>query len=116
MSFEEAVCEAKNLIDGDKVSQVVTINPEMFEYANKDSEFLNIIKEAEMVIPDGIGVKIALRINGFNVNRIPGVDFAKRLLEAGKRENIAQGELAELATIAQTRLSKLHKLGYKKIR
>ena len=88
LSFEEAICEAKNLIDGDKVSQVVTINPEMFEYANKDSEFLNIIKEAEMVIPDGIGVKIALRINGFNVNRIPGVDFAKRLLKEAAINNI----------------------------
>ena len=48
----------------------------------------NIIKEAEMVIPDGIGVKIALQINGTKVSRIPGVDFAKRLLEESAINNI----------------------------
>ena len=80
-SYDEAINKAKELIDGRCVSQVVTINPEMFEFANKDNVFANIIKEAEMVIPDGIGVKIALKINGKNVDRIPGIDFAKRLIQ-----------------------------------
>ena len=87
-SFEEAVSAAKKLIDGNKVSQVVTINPEMFETANRDIEFSDILKEAEMVIPDGVGVKIALAINGSKVDRIPGVDFAKRLLEEAAKNNI----------------------------
>lgn len=86
--FEEAVNVAKELIDGHKVSQIVTINPEMFECASKDSDFANIIKEAEMTIPDGIGVKIALKINGIETDRIPGVDFAKRLLEEASLNNI----------------------------
>lgn len=87
-TFDEAMNVAKTLIDGGKVSQVVTINPEMFEYANKDLEFNNIIKEAEMVIPDGVGVKIALNIIGAKSNRIPGVDFAKKLLEESALNNI----------------------------
>ena len=41
-----------------------------------------------MVIPDGVGVKIALAINGSKVDRIPGVDFAKRLLEEAAKNNI----------------------------
>ena len=69
MSFQEAVNTAKKLIDGQKVSQVVTINPEMFEYAAKNTDFANIVKEAEMVIPDGVGVKIALKINRYIANR-----------------------------------------------
>ncbi len=88
LTFEEAVHNAKILIDGQKVSQVITINPEMFEYANKDSEFTNIVNEAEMVIPDGVGVKIALKINGTNVERIPGIDFARKLLEESAVNNI----------------------------
>lgn len=87
-SFEEAICESKNLIDGRNVSQVVTINPEMIEFADKDSDFANIIKDAELVIPDGVGVKLALQINGVKVNRIPGIDFAKRLLEEAAGCNI----------------------------
>ena len=87
-SFDEAINVAKTLIDGQRVSQVVTINPEMFEYSAKDSDFANIVKEAEMVIPDGVGVKIALQINGISTPRIPGVDFAKRLLKESAYNNI----------------------------
>lgn len=86
--FEEAVNRAKILIDGRKVSQIVTINPEMFETAQKDNDFTNIIKEADMVIPDGVGVKIALKLNGVNTERIPGIDFAYRLLEEAAINNI----------------------------
>ena len=88
LNFNEAINKAKTLIDGDKVSQVVTINPEMFEYSDKDSEFATIIKEADMVIPDGVGVKLALKINGTDVERIPGIDFAKKLLEESAINNI----------------------------
>ena len=87
-SFEEAISKAKELIDGKSVAQVVTINPEMFEYASKDADFTNIVKEAEMVIPDGVGVKLALQINGVKTARIPGVDFAKRLLEESAQNGI----------------------------
>jgi len=87
-NFDEAISVAKSLIDGKCVSQIVTINPEMFEYASKDAEFANIVKEAEMVIPDGVGVKLALQINGFKSQRIPGVDFAKKLLKESAINNI----------------------------
>ncbi len=80
-TFDEAIIKAKSLIDGQHVAQVVTINPEMFKEAEKNQNFSNIVKEAEMVIPDGIGVKIALQITGKKANRIPGIDFAKKLLQ-----------------------------------
>ena len=80
-TFDEAIIKAKSLIDVQHVSQVVTINPEMFKEAEKNQNFSNIVKEAEMVIPDGIGVKIALQITGKKANRIPGIDFAKKLLQ-----------------------------------
>ena len=87
-SFEEAVAKAKALIDGHKVSQIVTINPEMFQTAEKDEIFAEIVKNAEMVIPDGVGVKIALQLTGKQANRIPGIDFAKRLLMESAQTNI----------------------------
>lgn len=87
-SFEEAVLKAKELIDSDKVSQVITINPEMFQTADNDSSFANIVREAEMVIPDGIGIKIGLKLTGKNVARIPGIDFAKKLLKEAALSNI----------------------------
>lgn len=87
-TFEEAVIKAKNLIDSPKVSQIITINPEMFQTAEVNNNFANIIKEAEMVIPDGVGVKLGLKLSGKNVDRIPGIDFAKRLLIEASRNDI----------------------------
>lgn len=87
-SFDEAITKAKSLIDGDRVAQVITINPEMFQAAESDSYFENIIREAEMVIPDGVGVTLALKLTGKSAERIPGVDFAKRLLQEAALSNI----------------------------
>ena len=108
-TFEEAITTAKELIDGHKVSQVVTINPEMFQTAEKDQNFANIIKEAEMVIPDGVGVKIALKLTGKDVARIPGIDFAKRLLKEAASSGIPVaivGSKEEVITKAVTNLQK----------
>ena len=90
-TFEESIRTAKELIDGSKVSQVVTINPEMFGEAEKNNDFANIVKEAEMVIPDGIGVKIALKLTGKKAQRIAGIDFAKKLLQESALSGIPVG-------------------------
>ena len=70
--FESAIEYAKKAC-----GQVVTINPEMMS----NSEMADIVNSAELVIPDGIGVEIGLKISGYNVKRIPGIQFAHRLLE-----------------------------------
>ena len=79
--FDEALSYAFELEKQDKVSQIVTINPEMFDCAKKDDKFSQILKNAEMVLPDGIGVKIALKLTGQKSNRIAGIDFAYKMLK-----------------------------------
>ncbi len=67
--------------------QVVTINPEMIDYASKNKDFANIINEAELVIPDGIGVQLGLKILGHSVRRIAGIEFARKMIEKYSNEN-----------------------------
>lgn len=73
-TFEEAL----NFIEK---GQVVTINPEMIQTASKNHEFANIINNADLVIPDGIGVEIGLKILGHNVRRIAGIEFGRKLID-----------------------------------
>ena len=81
-SFEEAVDYAKDIS-----GQVVTINPEMIGNAVNNSEFADIINSAELVIPDGIGVEIGLKILGYKVRRIAGIEFSHKMIEeCAKRE------------------------------
>lgn len=109
LSFKEALDKARVLIDTPKVSQVVTINPEMFEFSSKDEDFSNILKEAEMIIPDGIGVKIALKINGINSERIPGIDFAKQLLTDSALNNIPVAIVGAKEEVITTAINNLKK-------
>ena len=76
MSIDEAIKYA-NTISG----QVITINPEMIENASQNPDFAEIINSAELVIPDGIGVEIGLKILGYNVRRIAGIEFSHRMIE-----------------------------------
>ena len=79
-TFEDALKYASK-------GQVVTINPEMIAYASKHPEFAQIINEAELIIPDGIGVQIGLKILGHNVRRIAGIEFGRKILEKYSKEN-----------------------------
>jgi len=71
--------------------QVVTINPEMIALADTNEEFAEVLKNADLVIPDGVGIKIALKIKGIKQEQIPGIEFAKKLMAlcAEKGENVA---------------------------
>lgn len=75
-TIDEAIKYA-NSISG----QVITINPEMIENASQNPDFAEIINSAELVIPDGIGVEIGLKILGYNVRRIAGIEFSHRMIE-----------------------------------
>jgi len=79
--FEGAVNFAKNLIETKKGGQVITINPEMIESGLKSPEFADILNSADLVIPDGVGVKIGLKIKGVSTPRIAGIEFSHRLIE-----------------------------------
>ena len=81
-TFDEAI-EYANNISG----QVVTINPEMISNAVKDTDFAEIINNADLVIPDGIGVEIGLKILGYNVKRIAGIEFSHRMIEECAKNN-----------------------------
>lgn len=75
-TFEQAVDWAYS-----KHGQIVTINPEMISAAQKNSDFAEIINSAELVVADGIGVEIGLKILGYKVKRIAGIDLGKSLVE-----------------------------------
>ena len=75
-SFEEAVKYAKNIS-----GLIVTLNPEMVNNAFENPDFAEIINSAELVIPDGVGVELGLKILGKNVKRIAGIEFSRRMIE-----------------------------------
>lgn len=74
-----------------KSVQTVTINPEMIALADSNEEFAQSLHNADLIIPDGVGIKIALKIKGIKQEQIPGIEFAKKMIKlcADTGENIA---------------------------
>ncbi len=80
---QENLSIVENFIkDRNKTHLVVTLNGEMASKAFNDKEFFEILKTADLVIPDGIGIVWGARKFGKRIiYRIPGIEFAWDLLK-----------------------------------
>lgn len=61
-------------------THVVTLNAEMSMMAKEDSALSQTIKMADLVIPDGAGVILYMRMRGFKYQRCPGIELAESLI------------------------------------
>jgi len=60
----------------------VCANPHSLEMAKKDEVFSQAIKEADLVIPDGVGIVVASKIFGGHIRgRVTGIDIFLQLCE-----------------------------------
>jgi N-acetylglucosaminyldiphosphoundecaprenol N-acetyl-beta-D-mannosaminyltransferase len=60
--------------------QVVTLNAEMSMQAEKNPRLAHLIRQADLVIPDGAGVVLFLKLQGKKTQRCPGIELAEALL------------------------------------
>ena len=67
-------------------THVVTINAEMTMLAEEDAELASIIRQANLVVPDGAGVILYLRLRGIKQQRCPGIELAESLLKRLENE------------------------------
>jgi len=100
-----------DFINEKKFHLIVTINSENATKALENKIFLDVIKNADLVIPDGIGIIFASKILGNKLpERIPGIDLSYKLLEIsnekgykivliGGKEGVAEGAKENLKKI-----------------
>lgn len=62
-------------------AQVVTLNAEMAMLGEQNPDLANVIKQADLVIPDGAGVVLYLSFRGQKQHRCPGIELAESLLK-----------------------------------
>lgn len=76
----QALDFAQQSIRDEQTLQVVTLNPEMIMQGDQDPALGKILREADLILPDGAGLVWALRQRGHVVNRLPGIEFSDSLL------------------------------------
>lgn len=82
ISKAEAVEHAYAIQSEHKAYYVVTPNPEIVMLALENEEMRSAAQDAELVIPDGIGIIYGAKILGTPMKeRIPGIDFTTALME-----------------------------------
>lgn len=82
VDMKEATQRCTDAIENDKKFFVVTPNAEIVVSAGENKLLYDIIKNADMVVPDGIGVVIGSKILGDPLKeRVTGIDLMESLLK-----------------------------------
>ena len=98
---QNALNEAKKALMENRNFHIITINPEMIMNSEKNPDFKELINNSDLNIPDGVGVKIALKIKSINQNQIRGVDFSRKLIELASKDNLRLGFLGAKEEVIQ---------------
>ena len=80
-SFNDSIKYIMEKIEKFEGMHIVTINPEMIELANRNEAFAEILDEADLVVADGVGIKIALKLKGTNIEQVRGIELAKAVVK-----------------------------------
>jgi N-acetylglucosaminyldiphosphoundecaprenol N-acetyl-beta-D-mannosaminyltransferase len=107
LSNQELISIVEKMIEGENQNYIVTPNPEFIVNAQQNLLFKDILNNADLSLPDGIGLKYAAKLQGKKITRITGVDALWQICELasqngysiyllGGKENIAKKAAAKL--------------------
>ena len=113
LTADEAVAAAYGALCGSSpAGYVVTPNPEIVWLCRDDAGLKDIMREAFLVLPDGIGIIYGARILGTPLKaRVPGIDFISALLSRmaeDKKSVFLFGAKPGVAEAAAENLLKAH--------
>ena len=87
---EVLLTDIKKAVDLSEKKFIVTANPEIVMKTREDKAYKTIVKSADYVVPDGIGIILAAKRNKTPLKeRIPGVELMEAMLEyANEHEKV----------------------------
>lgn len=87
VTMTQLLRQVEQFMAGSRVHQIVTTNPEFVMAAQKDDAFRQLLHEADLSIPDGVGLLWASRwLRNPLVERVPGSELVFRLAELSAKE------------------------------
>jgi len=88
LSLNEVLDKVEGFLESNKSHYIVTPNPEFLVKAQKDEEFKNILNQADLSIPDGVGLVFASLLLGERIKeRIAGVDLMEAICKRAAKKN-----------------------------
>lgn len=113
--LQDTLDEVQRMLDGSITHSIVAVNPEKVMAARRDAELFNALRNASLLIPDGIGIVLAARLLGASaIERVAGSDLMPTICEIaanqGKRiflYGAKPGVASQAASILQDRFPNL---------
>jgi N-acetylglucosaminyldiphosphoundecaprenol N-acetyl-beta-D-mannosaminyltransferase len=87
LSKKEILENIQGMLDGERPNQISTVNPEFILAARHDEELFYILNNADLAIPDGVGLKFAALVLGRYIYRYTGADLMQDLLKVAESQN-----------------------------
>ena len=88
ISMEQAMEIFESEFPKEGVTVIVTPNSEIVQAASKDEELKGLISEADIIVPDGVGLVYASKIVGHPLKeRVTGIDMMERIIAYLERNN-----------------------------
>ncbi|MBU1177048.1 WecB/TagA/CpsF family glycosyltransferase [Patescibacteria group bacterium] len=88
LSLNEVLDKVEGFLGDNNSHYIVTPNPEFLVKAQKDEEFKKILNQADLSIPDGVGLVLASLLSGERIKeRIAGVDLMEAICERAAEKN-----------------------------
>lgn len=82
VTMNEATAKVREFVKSDECHSIYTPNPEIVMLAKDDPKFHQILEEADLVVPDGIGVVIASKIKKTPLpERVAGYDLVQNTMK-----------------------------------
>ena len=110
-NYDGLMKEVFSRIEKKDKALIVAINPEKIIKAKNDPSLEKLLNNAEIQIPDGIGVILASKIQKGQIrSRVTGVDMMLRLCEEAAKRNksiFLYGGKPEVAKLAKAKLESL---------
>ncbi len=88
ITFSEAAARAAGFLSDGRQHLIVTPNPEMAVFADRDASFKKLLHSADLALADGYGLRLAASWEGKKIpETITGVDFGLALAHLAEQKN-----------------------------
>ena len=110
MDMKDTVAYLEEVVRTRQIHQVITGNPIMVMTALEDPKYMEVMKSAELVVPDGTGVVWAANYCGTPVaERVAGFDLLHELMRVGETYRWRVFLLGSTPEVIQETASRLQK-------
>jgi exopolysaccharide biosynthesis WecB/TagA/CpsF family protein len=112
LSWQQTLESIQEMIQRARPHQLVTVNPEFLMRARREPDFLDVLRRADLVLPDGVGLLLAARWKGQRFQtRVTGSDLVPVVAREAARQGwrlYLLGAAPGVAEAAARRLRETH--------